>query len=178
MSDIDTLKNYRIDYLVSGFRAVAGCLPPVIAPIFVELANHIPGQRLDRIVVFLKELCEQVNKLELTVEGTRNLFAQEGAFELCEEACEQATRTTSDERRKCLANIIVHGLYTAEIPHSRLFLRVLQQLIDQEVLVLASFWKPDSIFNKDFIVRHKDIVDPSRAKIPSTSLILMVISNI
>ena len=161
MSEKESLNTYRIDYLTSTFRATAGLLP-VIGPAMAELASLIPGQRVDRVVEFLKVLDKRIEQLAQSQDEIKNKFAQEGFFELCEEACEQAAKTNSEDRRKYLAGIIAKGLTSEEIDiqESQHLLRLLGELNDIEVLVLRFYWNDLLNGDVEFRQKHGKVVFP------------------
>ena len=161
MSDKINLNNNTVDYTVAVLKGASGIVP-FAGQALGELVAQIPGQRFDRFQAFLKILDERLKTTEMSLEELRTKFTNEGFFELYEEACEQAAKTNSEDRRKYLAGIIAKGLTSEEIEiqESQHLLRLLGELNDIEILVLRSYWNDLVSDDREFRQKYQNIVYP------------------
>ncbi len=133
--DEDPLSNRGIDYLVASLRSGVGLIPfagPFVSELFTIT---IPNQRIDRIRDFVRILDSKLQKFErkfLDEQASRSDCA-----ELFEESFRQAARSTTEERRTYIANLLINGLATDQINYlkSRFLLQLLNQINDVEVIV-------------------------------------------
>lgn len=110
---------------------------PYIGPFAAEILTvSIPNQRLDRVTKFLTDVEARVAKLENEKLGT---IARTPEFiDLYEDGCRAATVSKTNERIEILAKLTADSV-TIEgrsiLEQSR-YMRVLNQLDDQEILLL------------------------------------------
>lgn len=153
----------RNDALASAVTA-AGSIAPGAGPLIAQAITHlIPRQRVDRIVRFVRAL-----ELRLSAESAARLQDRQELAEqldIIEEALLQATRATSEDRIAYLATLVGVALGDEKISHekSRIVLRLLSQLSDAEIVVLASetrerSWQRDPKFHDT----HKHILEVNR----------------
>lgn len=152
----DKLGPTRLDRLAVALRVTAGFLPHCGSLIGEIATEIIPGQRIDRIVAFVRELEQRVAGIEAST-----LRAQMTATEnlpLIEEALVQAARAASDERRRYLAAALANSLTHDELTSARKerLLQILDEVSDVEVLILKSMH--NSTVGDDFRVIHRDAV--------------------
>lgn len=156
--ETDNLSNKGIDYLVSVLRSAVG-LSPVGATFLAELVTvAIPNQRTDRLVRYVRILAKRLDNFEksfLDEQAKRSDFC-----ELLEESFHQAARSTTEERRKYIANLIANGLSEDQEDYlqSRFLLRILGQLNDAEILILYYYGLGHSAEAHQFEARHPELV--------------------
>jgi len=101
MAKSTDLQENNTDKRAKAYRAIAGIIP---GGSFVTeyLINHIPEQRLDRLIEYLKEVDARISKLE-----TQTNINDPRFVELFEESIEQAARSRDRHRGEYLTNIII-----------------------------------------------------------------------
>jgi len=163
MSEKIELNNNALDYTAAVLKGASGVVP-FVGQALGELVAQIPGQRMDRFRSFLQVLDERLKNTEATVDELKKNMSKEGFFELYEEACEQATRTNSDDRRKYLAGIVANGLTSSEIDiqETQFLLRVFEEVNDIELLILRLHWDIGADRDAEFRNNYKDIVIPPK----------------
>lgn len=136
-----SLSNKGIDYLVATLRAAASGIPvPWVGSAIAEwITVAIPNQRMDRIADYAHRLAEKLADFEksfLDEQAKRSDFC-----ELIEESFHQAARSTTDDRRQYVANLITTGLREDQHDYlkARFLLRILGQLNDAEILILCHY---------------------------------------
>jgi hypothetical protein len=150
--------NRGIDYLVSVLRSATG-LVPVFGSFLAELVTvTIPNQRIDRIADYARALAKRLANFEksfLDEQAKRSDFC-----ELIEESFHQAARSTTQERREYIANLIASGLRKDQENYlqSRFLLRILGQLNDAEILILYYYGLGYSPEANQFEARHPELV--------------------
>lgn len=156
----DHLQLQRSDYVAAVTKAIVGAAP-FAGSLLVELAGAvIPNQRKDRLIQFARELEQRISGLE---QGAVRAQLGDATFtELLEEAMHQAARSTSDERRRYLAQLIASGLSSADIEfqESRHLLRILGEMNDIEVIWLRSYQFPGIAADKEFRHKHAKVLEP------------------
>jgi len=159
MGDTNNLNNNTVDYTVAVLKGCIGIVP-FAGQALGELVARIPGQRFDRFQKFLQILDERLKSVEQPIEELKNKMSRDGFFELYEEACEQATRINSDDRRRYIAGVIAKGLSEEQIEllESRQLLRILGALNDSEILILRLFWNPIMNADEEFRDKHQHII--------------------
>jgi hypothetical protein len=154
----DDLSNKGIDYLVSALRSATGVVP-IFGSFLAELVTvTIPNQRVDRIADYFRVLGRRLSnfeKLFLDEQAKRSDFC-----EFIEESFHQAARSTTEERREYIANLIASGLRKDQENYlqSRFLLRILGQLNDAEILILYYYWLGHSSGALQFEARHPELV--------------------
>ncbi len=147
-----------IDYLVSVLRSATG-LVPVFGSFLAELVTvTIPNQRIDRIADYARALAKRLANFEksfLDEQAKRSDFC-----ELLEESFHQAARSTTEERREYIANLIAKGIRTDQKDYlqSRFLLRILGQLNDAEILILYHYGLGYSREAHEFAAKHRELV--------------------
>lgn len=107
---------------------------PVLGPVIqATVTETIPNVRLDRIEAYLRHLEQRIDEAELAAR-----LKDERQLDLFEEGMWQSARAVSDERKERVANLVVNGLTGPELDaaRSRHWLRVLNQLGDEEIAIL------------------------------------------
>jgi hypothetical protein len=164
----DHLSNRGIDYLVSALRSGIGILP-IYGSFLAELVTvTIPNQRLDRIANYVRALAKRLARFEksfLDEQAKRSDFC-----ELVEESFHQAARSTTEERREYIANLIANGLREDQEDYlrSRFLLRILGQLNDAEILILHYYDLGNSPKAHEFAEEYPKLV-PYAAEWPRSN---------
>ncbi|MBO6561150.1 MAG: hypothetical protein JJ959_11460 [Nisaea sp.] len=107
---------------------------PVLGPIIqATVTETIPNVRLERIEAYLQHLERRLDEATLGEQ-----LKDERQLDLFEEGMWQSARAVSDERKERVANLVVNGLSAPELDaaRSRHWLRVLNQLGDEEIAIL------------------------------------------
>jgi hypothetical protein len=133
-----SLTTNRVDGLTSLARGVLGAAP-FVGSVLAEIVGHvIPNQRVDRIVEFVRLLDERIQQIEKDFVKTR--MQEPGNVDLLEDAFIQASRATTQERLRHIANIVVKGLSTEDMnqTESKRMLWLIGQLNDAEIVLLRS----------------------------------------
>jgi len=162
--DDDSLGASRSDYVAGAAKALLGAVP-FAGSLLVEIADAvIPNQRVDRIAHFAMELQERIAGLER--EHVRAHLTNENFTDLVEEGMRQAARSTIDDRRRHIANIIANSLTSEEISfvESKHLLRVLGEINDIEVVWLRYFLKPTLAGDIEFRAKHEKVLAPQYAE--------------
>lgn len=120
------------DIRAQALRAVAGLVPG--GSIISEyLVNRIPEQRIERVIQYLEQLSQRLDRLEVSVSLNDPRFV-----ELFEDAFDQASRSHSTERTGYLTRIILPNEPTneAEWQVRRKLLQILRELTDLDIDIL------------------------------------------
>lgn len=120
----------------------------------------IPNQRIDRIARFAAELEQRLANIEREV--IRTHLSNEDFTDLMEEGLRQASRSTSDDRRKHIASVIANSLKPEDISfvESKHLFRLLDEINDLEVIWLRSYLDPTIGSDEDFRARHRGVLAP------------------
>ena len=167
MSDLDLLKQGKVDHIVSTTKSVVGVIP-MLGPLLIEVVGSIvPNQRLDRITKFLVVLEKRLKNVEREIIDLE--LKDEECIDLIEEGLLQASRALSDERRLYIANIIANGISDAAIDYyeSKFVLKIVQELNEQEVIWLRSYLCITFAGDKEFREKHQNILKPTHVYIDS-----------
>jgi hypothetical protein len=157
------LNNTTIDHVTSSAKAITGMVPIVGSILTEVIGNIIPNQRLDRIAKFLQLLSERLSILEQKI--VEDKFKQTESIDLLEDAFIQASRATTDERLKHIAEVVANGLSPDEIKHAeaKRMLWLLGQLNDAELIILRSrlvSTVEDAEADSEFRKKHGDLITP------------------
>lgn len=155
------------DHVAAILRAVAAAVP-LAGGVIAEAVNYtIPSTRMQRVENYLTWLSEKLSGLE---EATlRERFVSPENIDLLEDGARQAARALSDERVERLARLVADGIRIASIPYveSRRVLRLLEELDDIEVIILASFLQKNS-HDAEFRQKHGDVLYQKPAHLGSS----------
>jgi hypothetical protein len=155
------------DYVASAARAALGGVP-FVGSLLVELAGTvIPNQRIDRIANFAAALEARLSELERN--AAKRFLTNEEFTELVEEALRQAARSTTDERRQYLADLVKRGLAAEDITfqESKHLLRLLGEISDIEVIWLRFYTEPEMGGDVEFREKHQAVLEPIGAHMGS-----------
>lgn len=132
------LGTQTVDHVVALAKGAFGAVPFVGGFLQELVGTTIPNQRMDRVIDFAERLANRLQQAELTIEGLRE--QREAFAETLEEAIRQAAAGSSGMRRAYLANLVAAGAQEAERNMMRTshFMRLLDQLSDLEILMLAA----------------------------------------
>lgn len=156
----DALAPKTADYVASAAKAALGAVP-FAGSLLAELAGTvIPNQRIDRIVRFAAELEQRLAGIERQV--VRAQLSNENFTDLMEEALRQAARSTSDDRRRHIANVIANSLTSDDISfvESKHLLRLLGEINDIEVVWLRFYLHPTMGGDEEFRSKHAEVLAP------------------
>lgn len=156
---IDALAPKTADYVASAAKAALGAVP-FAGSLLAELAGTvIPNQRIDRIVGFAAELEQRLAGIEHVV---RAQLSTENFTDLMEEALRQAARSTSDDRRRHIANVIANSLRSDDISfvESKHLLRLLGEINDIEVVWLRFYLHSTVGGDEAFRSKHGEVLAP------------------
>jgi hypothetical protein len=129
----DDLDNSRVDTAVLIAKSIAGMVP-TIGAVFAELIGYtIPNQRVDRIILFLKELEARLTDLE-----KEQIKTNKYALDLFEDGIIQAARALTEERNRYLAIFIkkVINVDGDSFGMKKRLLYILQEITDLEIDIL------------------------------------------
>lgn len=163
-NDLATSKS---DYVASAAKAALGVIP-FAGSLLAEIAGAvIPNQRIDRIVSFAAELEKRIGDLERQ-RALQNISNEEFT-DLVEEGLRQAARSTTDERRAHIANLVANSLTDEEISFAQAkhLLRILGEINDAEVIWLRSYLDPTIGGDKEFREKHRAVLNPVSATFSS-----------
>ncbi|UQB76599.1 hypothetical protein KI429_14235 [Pseudomonas shirazica] len=164
----DEIKTHAIDYVASGAKAALGVVP-FAGSLLAEVAGSIiPNQRIDRIADFAFKLQARIEQLEEA--QVRSEFNDEEFTDLLEESLRQASRSTSDERRRYLASLVANSLNSEVIEHaeSKHLMRLLSEINDIEILWLRFFHISTIEGDKEFRELHAGVFKHRIATIGSS----------
>lgn len=153
------LNSSSSDYVVSAAKGVLGAVP-FVGSLLSEIAGTIiPNQRVDRIVKFAHELDERISEIEKN-KILANLNNEEFT-DLLEETLRQSARSTSDNRRAYLAEIIVNGIKSEDITfaESKELTKLLGELSDIEIIWLRFYQNANIGGDEEFRNANKHILE-------------------
>jgi len=159
------IQNQAIDYVTSAAKGALGAIP-FAGSLLAEIAGTvIPNQRIDRIADFAAKLQERIEHLES--QKITDQLNDEEFTDLVEESLRQASRATTEERRRYLASLLANSITSDAIEHeeSKHLLRILGELNDIEVLWLRFFHDPTMGSDTEFRELHKEVFEPKYAVI-------------
>jgi hypothetical protein len=155
------------DYVASAVKAIVGGVP-FAGSLLAEIAGSIiPNQRIDRLVRFARELEERLNSVDQA--AVRAHLADENFTDLMEEGLRQAARSTTDDRRRHIANVIAGSLASEDISfvESKHILRLLGEINDIEVIWLRFYLNQAMQGDEEFRSKHDQVLAPVMAPMGS-----------
>lgn len=164
----ESLAPNRSDYVASAAKAALGSVP-FAGSLLAEIAGTvIPNQRIDRIVRFAMELEKKL--ADLKRDCVRTHLTDENFTDLVEEGLHQAARSTTDDRRQHIANIVANSLTSEDISfiESKHLLRLLGEVNDIEVIWLRFYLHPTLGGDDEFREKHKHLLSHRVATLGSS----------
>lgn len=155
------------DYVASAAKAALGAVP-FVGSLLAEIAGSvIPNQRIDRLVRFAAELEERLNAVDQAT--VRAHLTDENFTDLMEEGLRQAARSTTDDRRRHIANVIAGSLASNDISfiESKHLLRLLGEINDIEVIWLRFYLNQVMQGDEEFRAKHDQVLAPVMASMGS-----------
>lgn len=155
------------DYVASAAKAALGAVP-FVGSLLAEIAGSvIPNQRIDRLVRFASELENRLNTVDKA--AVRAHLTDENFTDLVEEGLRQAARSTTDDRRRHIANVIAGSLTSEDISfiESKHLLRLLGEINDIEVVWLRFYLDQVMQGDEEFRAQHKDVLATVMASMAS-----------
>lgn len=135
----DGLDDNLRDKMVAIAKGAAGALP-IAGGIVSEIVGAvIPGQRADRITVYLRALSQRVGEMEESTK--KNLADNAEKIDLIEEGGFQSARATSQERIAYIIEAVSRGLSAedSDVLRRKRLLLILSSLDDDEVNLLNAY---------------------------------------
>lgn len=135
----DSLEDDLRDKLVAIGKGVAGTIPLVGGVLAEVVGMVIPGQRADRIAIYLRELASRVE--DLSVEFRDGIASNAEKIDLIEEGGFQSARATSQNRIEQIVEAVSRGLSEddADIIRRKRLLLILGELDSDEVNLLNAY---------------------------------------
>lgn len=131
------------DKRAQAYKAVVGLLPG--GSVFSEyLINRIPEQRIERVIQFMEQLSERIERVEALISLNDPRFV-----ELFEDAFEQASRSHSTHRTGYLTRIILPNEPTSEVEWQvrRKLLQIIHELTDLDIEILIGHLDFESLIH-------------------------------
>ncbi|MFW6101559.1 MAG: hypothetical protein ACOC90_09240 [Bacteroidota bacterium] len=156
MTELDSDKR---DYFASILKGTFGAFP-LLGPMASEaIGRLIPGQRLDRVVEFLRQMENEVQGMEERIKILEKNIKTDEGLDIFEEGLTQAARSYSKERQERLARLVSQSLTAEKIKHaeSKKLLNLFRELTDPEVLWLV-YYSTDPTIGSQF---HKQLIEDS-----------------
>ncbi len=154
---------------------LAASLPgviPVVGPIIQAVISEvIPNVRADRVETYIHYLQDQIDELKLE----RVLKKPEGQ-DFFEEGLWQSARAFTDERRQYIGELVVSGLKHENTEQNRIrhYLRILNQIGDEEIIILSSYQSEYQVINSEiasaFWKKHCSVLGPFSQTMDSPDL--------
>lgn len=163
----DSLAPSTSDYVASAVKAALGAVP-FVGSLLTEIAGSIiPNQRIDRLVRFAGELEDRLSAVDK--DTVRAHLTDENFTDLVEESLRQAARSTTDDRRRHIANVVAGSLTAEDISfiESKHLLRLLGQINDVEVVWLRFYLNQVMQGDAEFRAKHKGVLAPVMASMSS-----------
>jgi hypothetical protein len=134
----DPLKGDERDALAATTRALASVVPMFGGVIGELLTQGIPGQRIERIVAYIRLLEARLQTLEKRPE---QVIGDPERVDLVEEGAFQAARATNGARIEQIASLVAHGLAgdEANIVRRKRLASLLAELDDDELVLLNAY---------------------------------------
>lgn len=164
----ESLALNRSDYVASAVKAALGAVP-FAGSLLAEIAGTvIPNQRIDRIVCFAMELEKRLADIEQ--DRVRAHLTDENFTDLVEEGLHQAARSTTDDRRQHIANIVANSMTSEDVSfiESKHLLRLLGEINDIEVIWLRFYLHSTMGGDEEFRSKHKQLLAPRVATLGSS----------
>lgn len=135
LGDTTAAKALRIGASAAGVIPFAGA---AIQTVFTEI---IPNVRAERVEAYVRYLQDQIDELKLQIA----LEKPEG-LDLFEEGLWQSARASTGDRKKYIAELVAKGLQETglEQQETRHFMRILEQLDDRQIILLAEYHPANS----------------------------------
>jgi hypothetical protein len=130
---------------------------PIAGSLIAELITDvIPGQRQERIEHWLRHLAERLASVEKA--SLRERLREPENMALFEEGAYQSIRAISEERRQQIAELVAGSIAEDRRSHieSHRLLRLLGELDDAEVIILASYLQKNR--ESDYWERHANVL--------------------
>lgn len=164
----EQFKNNRFDWTAIAAKASLSAIPVAGGFLAEVVGVLIPNQRIDRVAKYCSELDSELENLpEEVIKSLRN---NEQFIELVEESFMRAARSSSDERRKYILNIVQNGITdgNAEMNNARYLLGLLSELNDNEVIWLRYFHERAIGDRSKLQALHGNILAPVRVVLGSS----------
>lgn len=163
MNNKINLDNNKSDIVAKIGKSVVGSVPFAGGLLTEIIDTVIPNQRIDRLSKYVQELDKRLTRIE--TDKISELITDENFIDLIEEGFIQASRATSEDRRKYIASIIENGINdeAVEFHDSKYLLKLLSELNDIEIIWLRFYLYPTANGDDDFRNKHMNILAPIRA---------------
>lgn len=165
---LPSIDSNRIDIIVAGLKSIAGPIPIVGSLVSEAIGSLIPNQRMDRIARYVSILEQKIASLEKDQIVSR--FSNPGFIDLFEDSLLQAIRALTNERLQHIAVIVRNGISDEQQEYERhkLFLRLLGELNDIEVIILQSYLYDTLGGENEFHRKHNGVLRAGSAHLGSS----------
>lgn len=162
---MDELAPNRRDRLVSVAKATAAAVPFVGGVISELLTETIPELRFDRAIAFIRELDEELRRINAKLENVERNLKNEQGIDLLEEGILQASRSVSTDRKLRLARLVARSLGGEELEYeqARSLLSIYRGLTDPEIIWLIFYSMNPALGrgpHSDWIEQHPEVLKP------------------
>lgn len=137
----ENLNTNTTDYVVSILSATAG-LAPFVGGFLSEIVQGvIPNQRQDRVVEFIKDLCDRLERLEYTVDNLTDIFSNYAYGAFTHKCLNCVVNEVYDEKIKYYRELCINGLTVKEQELYRIerILKVFSEMDYYEILYLKFY---------------------------------------
>ena len=167
---MDKLAPNHRDRLLSVAKATAAAVPFFGGVISELLTETIPELRFDRAIAFIRELDEELRRIDAKLENVERNLTNEQGINLIEEGVLQASRSVSTERKLRLARLVARSLGGEELEYeqARSLLSIYKDLTDPEIIWLLFYSMPPVLARgpqSEWMEQHPEILKPIRKEL-------------
>jgi hypothetical protein len=158
------------DRIASGLRGLVGVVP-FFGNALAEVVDFIiPGQRLDRLVDFVKVLNSRIATLAREMSDIKERLETPEGADLLEDSFIMAARSLSSGRRRAIANLLAKSLSDEELRYAeaKKLLQILDQLQDPELIFLRFYYLQEEGDAEEFFRQHYTVLAPVGAAVGSS----------
>lgn len=155
--DKQQLKTNHTDIITSALSATVGCIPVAGGFMSEIVQNVIPRQRQDRIVDFISNLGDELERLEISVEELKEKFNNPKYSAFTWNCLRDFTNDVYEEKIEFYRNLCVNAITNDEknLIHCERILKILSELDFYEIQYLR-FYENPSI---DIAEVKQDVID-------------------
>lgn len=136
------LENDATDYLTTVLGGAVGLIPIVGGPVSELVKFIIPNQREDRIVKFIKELDEEIKKLNISIDEIKEKFADAKYGIFLYECCKSTVNEMYEEKINYYKKLFITGVVSdsSNILKASNILKILSNISYVEILYLKFYY--------------------------------------
>lgn len=160
---MEELETNRRDRLVSIAKVAASAVPLVGGIVSELMTEIIPELRFDRVVAYIRELDEELRRIDVNLQNLeRNLRTEQGV-DVFEEGLFQASMSVSPDRKRRLARLVARSLGGEEVEYeqARSLLNLYRNLTDPEIIWLLFYSMNPTIGrgpHSDWVEQHPEVL--------------------